>query len=93
MDPNEALARGRALLALRDTYAWTNDTQALLDSLADTFRDLDSFLSKGGFLPKEWTTHPRAALDNVAEQVAGAVRTAKRGRHHPGRPGGQNSGA
>jgi hypothetical protein len=95
-DPNEALARIRALLALRETPGWEADTMAILDGLADTVQALDEWMTKGGFLPKEWMNFPRPA---TGEQVVngrytpGPPRTRRHGRAHPGRPGGQNSGA
>lgn len=99
-DPNELLARARALVALRDTTAW--DEAA--DMLAETFNALDNWLTRGGFLPQEWLKYPRTRqveLDTVASQVAQAVRTAQRTSGlEPGgscrqrvRRSGQNSGA
>jgi hypothetical protein len=71
MDPDEALKKAREALARiraasaesdseepSDSQAWVqawNDLRALLD-LADAFEALDGWLSKGGFLPENWSS-------------------------------------
>lgn len=58
MDPNETLKR------IRDLIAWESEQKGRLshqtaieygDDLADNFRNLDEWLSKRGFLPRDWT--------------------------------------
>jgi hypothetical protein len=51
MDPNEALAQLRDLLKVIDHDA--DATQVLAD-FAVTFDGLDTWLSRGGFLPTAW---------------------------------------
>lgn len=48
MDPNAALARLRELIAQLDS---TSDEYA---ELAITFRGLDGWIKRGGFLPLDW---------------------------------------
>ena len=51
MDPNQTLRRLR-LLAELVTTSGEPDPDA--NDLAEAFNDLDTWLSKGGFLPNEW---------------------------------------
>lgn len=53
MDPDQALTDARD--ALRGTES-ENDARAALAALAlaDAFRALDEWLTKGGFLPADW---------------------------------------
>lgn len=54
MDVNETLARIRATMS-ELTIARDVETSAWLGAqLADSVRDLDGWLSKGGFLPADW---------------------------------------
>lgn len=55
MDVNETLARIRAAMS-ELTIARDVETSAWLGAqLADSVRDLDEWLSKGGFLPDDWS--------------------------------------
>lgn len=60
MDPDRALANARAALARMRQYDdecgadYTPATEAA-DDLAEAFEALDGWLSKGGFLPKDWS--------------------------------------
>lgn len=51
MDPNEVLkwARESVKKILEDEYQ-----DEIANELAEQFRSLDEWLSKGGFLPKDW---------------------------------------
>lgn len=56
MDPNESLRECR--LRLMYVYEDIGDGFPCTDSaerLADAFRALDEWLSKGGFLPEDWS--------------------------------------
>jgi hypothetical protein len=59
MDPNEALKRAReAIERYQDDASLGFNTDTRLeaaDKLADAFEALDEWLSKGGFLPLEWS--------------------------------------
>lgn len=51
MDPNEALERIRDLVEeAREHWELSEDAQTLLDEI----EALDSWLTRGGFLPDEW---------------------------------------
>lgn len=53
MDPNAALEAIRSMVS--DVLAGeTGDAQYTLDELAETFRALDEWLSRGGFKPAAW---------------------------------------
>ena len=52
MDPNEALKRIRKLVEGAVGPSAYNEEQ--LAELAELFDGLDAWLSKGGFLPKDW---------------------------------------
>lgn len=56
MDPDEALKNAREavreLIGTEDGGAYNQD--AAVSALADAFDALDSWLSKGGFLPQDW---------------------------------------
>lgn len=61
MDPTVALRRMRSLINAYKTEAETPLSPAHMERLAvlgedmlDTFEYLDSWLSKGGFLPADW---------------------------------------
>lgn len=61
MDPNEALKRCRALGAqvLRNVDDGVLGSRDTAEALAEAFAALDSWLAKGGFLPKSWShSHP-----------------------------------
>ncbi len=62
MDVNETLARIRASMS-ELTIARDVETSAWLGAqLADSVRDLDEWLSQGGFLPTDWMA-PRIARE------------------------------
>jgi len=53
MDPDAALDAIRSMVS--DVLAGENgDADDTLDMLAETFRGLDEWLSRGGFLPAAW---------------------------------------
>lgn len=59
MDPEVALANARAALLRLDELSERNDLYAqlrveALQEVAEAFMDLDEWLTKGGFLPKDW---------------------------------------
>jgi hypothetical protein len=59
MDPNAALAHAReatqtVLGAVYDAKANLNEFNYAITDLAETFDNLDEWLSKGGFLPSDW---------------------------------------
>jgi len=60
MDPNETLRKARAaagaLIALIDGSESSVDDRLLTEAedLAEAFQALDSWLSRGGFLPTAW---------------------------------------
>jgi len=55
MDPNEALAAIRTLVAvLRDDKVDADMLQAHAEAIADNFEALDEWLSHEGFLPAAW---------------------------------------
>jgi hypothetical protein len=67
MDVNEVLARIRASLS-ELTLARDAEASAWLGAqLADSVRELDEWLSRGGFLPDEWNYGARNALQNRTE--------------------------
>jgi hypothetical protein len=60
MDPNALLARIRILQTLVESGP--QDPTALLENaneLAEAVQDMDTWLSRGGFLPEAWTASPR----------------------------------
>ena len=75
MDVNALLARIRAIMS-ELTIARDVETSAWLGAqLADSVRDLDEWLSGGGFLPTEWATDPNAkGMDNTVSASAAQVR-------------------
>jgi hypothetical protein len=71
MDPDEALKNAREALAQLRAHQDNNEAPddasgdaflrlAAIEELVDAFEALDGWLSKGGFLPKDWATSPRA---------------------------------
>lgn len=56
MDPDEALCRLRSMLREAESLASLTEssTEAILSEIIDTFDGLDSWLKRGGFLPKCW---------------------------------------
>lgn len=73
MDPNATLSQLRRVVArIHDNDATPRDpeTAAMLqdaDLLATLFDSLDEWISRGGFLPQEWSS------DRVAKAVAKKV--------------------
>lgn len=63
MDPDQILEEIRAtcarVLDRNDTGADHADTVALLIELTERARDLDQWLTSGGFLPAPWEKHWR----------------------------------
>ncbi len=60
MDPNAALAELRRLVIINNNdSSVTNREQAVIDArldrMADLFEALDGWITRGGFLPTEWT--------------------------------------
>lgn len=67
MDPNESLktcrARSADLIRILDAGHdddgdWIGDTDSLIDAsdqLAESFRALDGWINRGGFLPSGWS--------------------------------------
>jgi hypothetical protein len=60
MDPDAALERLRELASEitgrtdGESYDYMEITADLGNELAETFENLDEWIKKGGFLPKEW---------------------------------------
>jgi hypothetical protein len=54
MDPNELLRRLRELAGDVDGYA-VGDLDGVAREMADLFQDLDAWILRGGFLPKDWS--------------------------------------
>ena len=54
MDPNAALVRLRELMTLLDTIDNKEDRLSAIAEVYDTFTGLDTWLSRGGFLPIAW---------------------------------------
>lgn len=54
MDPNVTLASLRQLVATWQTSSY-EDSESLLDELATTVDNLDSWMSKQGFPPSAWS--------------------------------------
>lgn len=64
MNPNAALARIRHLAA---AVTRSDATLSDVDELGCAVRDLDDWLTRGGFLPEAWRdAHGRGALDRPA---------------------------
>jgi hypothetical protein len=53
MDPDAALAQIRELIADQQTHNELNDTDT--DRLVELIDSLDEWMTKGGFLPTEWS--------------------------------------
>jgi DNA-binding HxlR family transcriptional regulator len=60
MDVNETLARIRKICADMNVARYEYESAALGEDLRQAFADLDEWLSKGGFLPEDWSA--RAVL-------------------------------
>lgn len=74
MDPNETLRSLRELV--EQVYNEEGDVNDQLEDFAGYFEDLDGWISKGGFLPRDWN-----------ENRAGAsLRVVVRGSQTGGRP-------
>jgi hypothetical protein len=54
MDPNKTLANIRAIVTELDRAHLTGDIVSLADELTWMVKDIDKWLSSGGFLPTEW---------------------------------------
>lgn len=55
MDPDEALKKVREALVLYSRrYKDKGTGLSEADDLADAFESLDDWVSRGGFLPKDW---------------------------------------
>lgn len=63
MDPNETLKRIRTLIAALEAGARDPDGEAC--ELAEAWRALDGWLSKGGFLPAAWAPGPIACVNGA----------------------------
>jgi len=59
MDPNRALENAREAVRL---HGLKPDDLDAFDDLVDAFEALDQWLSKGGFLPKDWEGKPLTQL-------------------------------
>jgi hypothetical protein len=55
MDPNEALELARAAVAHWNYGERGDDDMKQFDALVNAFEALDQWLSKGGFLPADWS--------------------------------------
>ena len=55
MDVNETLARIRKICADMNVARYEYESAALGEDLRQAFADLDEWLSKGGFLPEDWS--------------------------------------
>lgn len=58
MDPNSALATLREMVKLSQSTApddYDRYTQLSVNDAVEQFAALDEWLSKGGFLPSDWT--------------------------------------
>jgi hypothetical protein len=55
MDPTEALKQLRALMV----EATRGDCEGNLSEIVELFNGLDTWLTKGGFLPSQWTPTTR----------------------------------
>lgn len=65
MDPNVTLAMIRRL-----AERVANEDNSFAEQLADAVRDLDGHLTKGGFLPFDWTGCPRTPGVQVGDHNA-----------------------
>lgn len=56
MDPDQTLADGLAALArMHDDMLDSNQRQEAAETAAFALQDLHNWISKGGFLPADWT--------------------------------------
>jgi hypothetical protein len=60
MDPNKTLANMRAILAEMNRGITESEFVSLADELYWMIRDLDTWMSHGGYLPTEWNRRNRA---------------------------------
>lgn len=70
MDPNETLARIRALY---DIATNETDDNELAAELADAIEDLDYWLTTGGFLPDAWQRPAVAVTVTLDDQARRAI--------------------
>lgn len=63
MDPNEVLADLRARCDAVEA-SFSEEVHLAARPLVDSFRALDEWISRGGFLPKDWTwgQHPDTGM-------------------------------
>lgn len=54
MDPDEALKRCRELAKRVEDATYAEECEVAGLDLAEQFKALDEWLSKGGFAPREW---------------------------------------
>jgi len=59
MDPNKTLTNIRAILTEMDRARTSEEFTSLADELTWMIKDLDQWLTNGGFLPTEWNHNDR----------------------------------
>jgi len=59
MDPNKTLTNIRAILTEMDRARTREEFTSLADELTWMIKDLDQWLTNGGFLPTEWNHNNR----------------------------------
>jgi hypothetical protein len=62
MDPNKTLANIRAIVIEMNRGCTDGEYASLADELSWMIRDLDKWISTGGFLPAEWTHRDRVTV-------------------------------
>jgi hypothetical protein len=65
MDPNQALADAREATKVADRTSGPWEHLDALEDALESYRALDEWLSKGGFLPTAWARQPRTPQSNV----------------------------
>lgn len=68
MDPNALLFQLREAIERLDD-ASDDERAAIHSDITHDFRELDAWITKGGFLPAVWSEAQRRALENTREPV------------------------
>ena len=66
MDSNKTLANIRAIVIEMNRGCTDGEYASLADELSWMIRDLDKWISNGGFLPTAWSQQLHSQIDNNA---------------------------
>jgi len=70
MDPNKTLTNIRAILTEMDRARTREEFTSLADELTWMIKDLDQWLTNGGFLPTEWNHNDRKPVTSERTTVS-----------------------